>query len=186
MLIQQLEYRYNDGGRWIAGYQGSARDCVARALAILTGEPYKQVYRDLARANGKATKGPRSARNGVSKRAYVKVFETYRLRKVKLPKGPRPTFTEAYAMYGSCIVSTAGHLAALVEGALQDTFDGRAYGWPTGNMYCHGCLPDESRGLGGTVHWNSDLACYACGVTGVQMHDYMERRERKAQSVWIQ
>ena len=49
-----IGYTYGDGGRKEARYRGSAGDCVARALAILTGESYEQVYLDLALANKEA------------------------------------------------------------------------------------------------------------------------------------
>jgi hypothetical protein len=34
----------DDGGRAAAGYKGTAGDCVCRAIAIVTGQPYQQVY----------------------------------------------------------------------------------------------------------------------------------------------
>ena len=39
-----MEYVYDDGGRTKAGYKGKARDCGTRAIAIVTGLPYQQVY----------------------------------------------------------------------------------------------------------------------------------------------
>ena len=37
-------FKYNDGGRAAAGYQGAAGDCVTRSIAIVTGLPYEEVY----------------------------------------------------------------------------------------------------------------------------------------------
>ena len=45
------QFQYDDGGRKLAGYKGSADDCVCRAIAIATGLPYKQVYDRLAEGN---------------------------------------------------------------------------------------------------------------------------------------
>jgi hypothetical protein len=39
-----IQFRYNDGGRANAGYSGSTDDCVARAIAIVTGKSYVDVY----------------------------------------------------------------------------------------------------------------------------------------------
>ena len=111
-----IGYVYGDGGRWEAGFKGSAGDCVTRALAILTGRPYRERYRALANANARAG-GKRSARNGIRKGAEAEVFQACGLVKVALGKGPRPTYSEAYQQYGDCIVSTTRHLAALVDGA---------------------------------------------------------------------
>ena len=129
---QRIGFEYNDGGRGAAGYRGTAGDCVARATAILTGLPYRDVYKMLAEANSKYSRkrpGVRSARNGVDKNAYTKVFADLGLKKIKLPRGPRPTYTEAYYTYGDCIVSTTKHLAAIVDGKLRDTHDERTYLW---------------------------------------------------------
>ena len=40
-------YIFNDGGREAAGYKGSTGDCVTRAIAIVTGKPYKEVYNEI-------------------------------------------------------------------------------------------------------------------------------------------
>ena len=124
-----IDYVPDDGGRATAGYKGTAGDCVARALVILTGGDYKQIYRDLAQANKVKAGRPRSARNGVSKKAYESVFRDYGLVKVQLPEGPRPTLSEAHRLYGDCIVTTARHMAAMINGALRDTSDVRTYEW---------------------------------------------------------
>ena len=123
-----IGFSYDDGGRRGAGYKGDAGDCTVRALAILTGETYRTVYLDMAQAN-KRVEGKRSARNGVLPKVYQPVFQTYGLERVKLPKGTRPTYTEAHERYGDCIVKTARHVSAIVDGDLRDTFDGRTYEW---------------------------------------------------------
>ena len=71
----------------------------------------------------------RSARGGVSRKEYEKVYAEFGLVKIKLPKGPRPTWSEAHKRYGDCIVSTTRHIAAIVYGDLHDTHDCRAYDW---------------------------------------------------------
>ena len=52
------------------------------------------------------------------------------LRRVRLPSGRAAhVHAEAHHRYGDCIVGTTKHLAAIVDGALRDTFDGRTYEW---------------------------------------------------------
>lgn len=163
-MTETIGYRYDDGGRAASGRKGSAGDCVARALAILTGRPYDECYRRLADANAdfegrsrsrKIRKHGRSARNGVHKRAGRKVFSEFGLVQVKIPPGPRPTFTEAHRIHGDCIVSTTRHVCAIVGDELRDTFDGRMAGW---------FRPVEGTG-GGITEW--------------------VETERKAMSIWI-
>ena len=125
-MIQYVNY---DGGRMAAGYKGkNAGDCIVRALAILTGNDYKRVYMDVAHVN-KIKGGKRSARDGVSDKVWKAIFADYDLVKIKLPPGPRPTYSEAYEQYGNCIVTTNRHACAIVNGTLRDTFDGRGYWW---------------------------------------------------------
>ena len=135
-----IGYKFNDGGRADAGFKGDAGDCVARAIAILLDLPYEEarvavaeeraVEFDRLVKRGKRPSGPRySANAGVPRNVTYKVFTKLGLTKVKLPKGPCPTYNEAWWRYGDCIVSTNKHVCAIVGGYLCDTFDGREYEW---------------------------------------------------------
>ena len=128
MTTKTIGYEYDDGGRAAAGYKGQTGDCVARALAIITGKPYRKVYADLAERNF-ARYGKRTARQGIHKVDRDRQAADYGLVKIRLPRGARPTYSEAFAKYGDCFVTTTRHSAAIVDGALRDTFDGRAYEW---------------------------------------------------------
>ena len=75
--LADFDYRRTDGGRKAAGYKGIAGDCVTRAAAVLLGEHrYREIYNEMARSN-KAMGGSRSARNGLSGRAYRPVIERH-------------------------------------------------------------------------------------------------------------
>ena len=50
-----MKWVYNDGGREEAGFKGTTRDCVTRAIAIATEKPYKEIY-DLINTFGKNEK----------------------------------------------------------------------------------------------------------------------------------
>ena len=137
-----IGYIYDDGGRRDAGYKGDTGDCVPRAIAILTGESYKEVYRTMAdamKASGYAASGnayatakrkmPKKRGQKDAKVVQEIVMAKYGLVKVKLPSGERPTYSEAHAEYGNVLVSTRGHVCAIVDGELHDIFDGRTYDW---------------------------------------------------------
>lgn len=134
-----IGYQYHDGGRADAGYKGSTGDCVVRAISIITGTPYKVVYKDMAAAmkaegyrnsgaGSNATRGIKRTR-GMRKGRDVQnaVKADYGLVRVKLPAGPRPTYSEAYERYGDCIVGTVKHVSAIVDGIVFDTSDSRTY-----------------------------------------------------------
>lgn len=123
-----IGYRYNDGGREAAGFQGTAGDCVTRALAILTGADYRQVYDVMAHGNAAAGR-EESGNYGVPDKVWRPVFERLQLAKVVRRAGSYPTYSEAYERWGDCIVATKHHLCCLKDGALQDIFDGRMYLW---------------------------------------------------------
>jgi len=121
----ELGYTYNDGGRGKAGYRGEARDCVCRAIAILTESPYEEVYQRISEFNRKLGR-PASARNGVTWKQVPKLLELFGFERMKLPP-VKPTYREAYYTFGDCLVSTTKHVAALKDGLLQDIVDGREY-----------------------------------------------------------
>ena len=123
----------------------------------------------------------RSARNGIDSQDIAKLAREYDLYRVRLPRGRKPTYTEAHEICGDCIVVSnvparnrdalligyetpdtdgdltclrgrrAKHVCAIVGGKLRDTFDSRIYHFW-----------DGTPATGGLAY-----------------------RERKAQSVWI-
>lgn len=122
-----LPWRYDDGGRSDAGFRGSAGDCVTRAIAIATGMPYRDVYRDLARLCEERG-GPRSARNGVPRSIYDRYLLAHGWAwtptmtigsgcRVHLRRGELPV------EHGPVIARLSGHLVAIVQGIIRDTGD---------------------------------------------------------------
>ena len=74
-----MKFKYNDGGRKLAGFKGGASDCGCRALAIATGLTYKDAY-ELINKYGKAEritkrkKTKSSARTGIWVETYKKIM----------------------------------------------------------------------------------------------------------------
>ena len=124
-----IPFQFDDGGREASGFRGRAGDCVVRSACILTGRPYREIYDRAAALNRENGARSRSARNGVRTKAYQRLFAELGLVKVKLPKGEKPTFTEAHRRYGDCLVSTTRHISAVVDGSVRDTSDCRTYQW---------------------------------------------------------
>ena len=133
-----IGYTYDDGGRSDAGFKGDAGDCTVRAIAILTRTPYPDVYRRMAAcmkragfaASGNAYRQrPRlGLKPAISARALQDLVKaSYGLHRLKLDRGPRPTYSDAWTLYGDCLVGTAKHISAIVDRQLRDTFDGRFY-----------------------------------------------------------
>ena len=198
-----LDYIYDDGGRRNAGYKGDTGDCVVRAAAIVLdyefphARPHYQTVYDAMAAGMKAAgyvasgnayaqkpRTGRAAKNKVNRAGdiQVRVLRSLGFEKAKLPTGPRPTYAEALRDFGPCIVSTRKHMAALVNGALRDTFDGRSYQMLV--PYCLDCAPNwymdrkaDASGAGYECSWCQTK----CDPTIL----FMETRERKAMSVWI-
>ena len=118
-------WEYNDGGRADAGFKGQTGDCVARAIAIATGKPYREVYNDLADGMQKLT-GKKSARDGVSKKVYEKVLETYGWKwtpTMAIGSGTKVHLRPDELPAGVVITRLSRHIATVVDGVVQDTHD---------------------------------------------------------------
>ena len=147
-----IGYRYDDGGRAAAGFKGHTGDCVVRAIAILTGIPYLDVYRRMAAAMkqaGYSASGDgyrQRPREALKPRLPVRKIQnfvktSYGLRRVNLGLGSRPTYTETWRLHGDCLAGTAKHISAIVDHTLRDTFDSRVY---DGRLY-GGTASDERK-----------------------------------------
>jgi len=122
-------FYYNDGGRAAAGYRGAAGDCVCRAIAIALKKPYQEVYDDLndlaVRGRGKKSRGS-SARTGV----YRKIYHEYLTNRnwewkplMHIGSGCKVHLRKDELPGGTIIVRLSRHLAAVVDGVVNDTHD---------------------------------------------------------------
>lgn len=116
---------YDDGGRSAAGFTGDAGDCVTRAIAIAAELPYREVYdalSDLEQARGR----PRSARNGVSKRSYAAYLAKLGFEwtpTMAIGSGCRVHLRASELPSGRIIVRLSGHISAVIDGIVRDTYD---------------------------------------------------------------
>jgi len=125
-----MDWVYDDGGR-SKYFNGTAGDCVCRAVAIATGKDYMEVYGDInalakRERTGKRKRGVSSARNGVYKATIRKLMESYGWRwhptmlvgqgcKVHLRDGELPS--------GRIVVNLSKHVTCVIDGVIHDTYD---------------------------------------------------------------
>lgn len=120
-----MEFIYNTGGREEAGFKGSADDCVARAIAIATGKPYREVYDDLA-ARCKAIGKPRSARNRIPNkivREYLAHLGWKWTPTMQIGSGCRVHLKADELPKGRIICNLSKHVVAVIDGTVHDTHD---------------------------------------------------------------
>jgi hypothetical protein len=125
--MSAIEFVRNDGGRTAAGYRGDAGDCVTRAIAIATEQPYRDVYAVLHGFNKTLVRSGGSPRNGVSRRvwdAYLKTVVGWQWTPtMQIGSGCRVHLRADELPPGRLIVRLSGHLAAVIDGVLHDTHD---------------------------------------------------------------
>jgi hypothetical protein len=121
-----MTWTYNDGGRASSGFKGNASgDCVTRAIAIATNRPYKQVYEAL-KAMAKMT-DPQVTR-GYCQRWSPKTGIPHTVWKPILralnwePVTVRERFSDI-TFPSRAILQLPRHLAAVIDGQVEDTFD---------------------------------------------------------------
>jgi len=133
-----MDFNYNDGGRVKAGFNGSAGDCVVRAISIATGLPYKKVYDDLFEASKTYSKTHRckvakhlknnsaTPRDGVFPKVYEPYLESLGWTWVALSgigTGCKMHLHKDEVPSGTIIVRLSKHLATVIDGTLHDTYD---------------------------------------------------------------
>jgi hypothetical protein len=126
-----MKFKYNDGGRSEAGFKGVARDCVTRAIAIVSEKPYMEVYKEINDFSQyekvyKKQKSKSNARTGVYKRTYKKYLNTLGfawIPTVFIGKGCIIHLKENELRKGRLIVKLSGHLTAVVDGVINDIYN---------------------------------------------------------------
>lgn len=130
-----MRFVINDGGRKAAGFKGTARgDCVCRAIAIVTGLPYGEVYAYLAlgtgtqRATKRTGKRGRTAAEGINvKRKWFKDY----MKQLGLVWTPTMGIGTGCTVHlradelppGRLIVSVSKHMTAVIDGVIHDTYN---------------------------------------------------------------
>jgi hypothetical protein len=126
-----MKFINNDGGRHDAGYKGETRDCVTRAIAIITSKPYKEVY-DAINYYGKIEKLTKkkskrsNARNGVFRRTYDKYLKSLGYEwtpTMLIGQGCKVHLRSDELPSGRLIIKVSKHITSMIDGVLHDTYD---------------------------------------------------------------
>jgi hypothetical protein len=127
-----MEFVKSDGGRKAAGFKGKAGDCFARAVAIATHRPYREVYdliNEVAKGErtGKRKRDRSCARTGVYKYTVKKVMESFGWEWVptmRVGTGCRVHVrSEELPSSGPLVLNLSKHFSAVVDGVLYDAYD---------------------------------------------------------------
>ena len=128
---------YNDGGRKEAGYKGTTGDCVCRAIAIITGKAYAEVYEDINKfikqyttPCGRIPKSQRrkksSARTGVNKkisRTYIQSLGYIWTPTMFVGSGCKVHLRADELPKGRLIAKLSRHITAVIDGVIHDIGD---------------------------------------------------------------
>lgn len=124
-----MDFVFHDGGRAGAGYKGTTRDCVTRAIAIATEKTYQEVYDALnhlaqAERTSKRKRKRSSSRTGVFRQTYQHYLESLGWRwtsTMSIGSGCRVHLRAPELPQGPLIVKVSRHLTAVIDGVLYDT-----------------------------------------------------------------
>ena len=126
-----MPFIYDDGGREAAGFKGHTGDCGCRAAAIVTGQPYREVYdaiNVLAKDEriGKRKRTRSHARTGVYRKTldrYMKSqgFEWFPT--MAIGSGCQVHLAAGELPEGRLLVRVSKHFTAVVDGTVRDTYD---------------------------------------------------------------
>lgn len=124
-----MQFQYNDGGRAAAGYRGEASDCVTRAIAIATNQPYQDVYdmiNSLATCERSGRRAGRksSARTGVKRVTWQRYLERLGWKwtpTMQIGQGCKIHLKEGELPHGRLIVRVSRHMAAVIDSVIHDT-----------------------------------------------------------------
>lgn len=128
-----MKHVFNDGGRAAAGLKGTARDCVVRAVAIATQQPYAEVY-DALHDGCRTERLSRTSTRRLTPNAGVRVQRLWFKRHMVqlgwtwtatmgIGTGCTVHLTDGELPMGRLIVSVSKHYTAVIDGVIHDTFN---------------------------------------------------------------
>jgi hypothetical protein len=125
----------SDGGRKAAGFAKEAKGgCVARAVAIASGRPYREVHARLAAGRGNQRATPRTGRQEATADHGIHVrrkwFRDYMAElgfvwtpTMQIGSGCKVHLRRNELPSGRLIVSLSRHYSAVIDGVCFDTYD---------------------------------------------------------------
>ena len=125
-----MEFIKDDGGRLSAGYHGETSDCVVRAIAIATEQPYQKVYDEINMISAEGRTGSRKAKSDARTGVYKELYRAY-LEKLGWTWHPTMSIGQGCKVHlkaeelpkGRIIVKVSKHLTTMIDAIIHDTFD---------------------------------------------------------------
>lgn len=128
-----MKFNYNDGGRAKAGYKGVTGDCGVRAMAIVTGKPYQEIY-DMVNELAKSGKGFKQrktgrvsdARTGVWQRDVNTIMTSLGWKwtpTMLIGQGCKVHLKADELPSGRILCNVSRHYTAVIDGVVNDTHD---------------------------------------------------------------
>ena len=115
-----MRYQYNDGGRSRYFAATNVGDCVTRAVAIASDRDYKAVYDEIRDLVGY------SPRNSIKHKDVHKVVDHFGGEwhpLMSVGSGCRAHLRDGEIPMGRIICRCSGHLVAVIDGVVNDTYD---------------------------------------------------------------
>lgn len=128
----EKHWEYDDGGRALAGFQGDTGDCGVRAIAIVTGMTYREVYDGiniLAKEDAKGRTSKKrcsNSRTGIWPHIVTAFLEPHGWKWVptmEFGKGCTVHLNAEELPDGAIIARVSRHFTAVVDGVIRDTYD---------------------------------------------------------------
>jgi len=107
-----------DGGRVDAGYKGKTGDCSVRAVSIVTGKPYQEIYDALRPKKGYQGGVKRSVL-----RAYLKSLGWTWVPTMFIGQGCKVHLRANELPKGKLICQVSKHFVAVIDGVVYDNHD---------------------------------------------------------------
>ena len=208
-----MKHQFNDGGRKEAGRKGSTGDCVCRAIAIVTGIPYEEVYRKLAEgtaAQRKSKRTPKKARTasaGINVgrkwfKEYMKSLGFIWVPTMTVGSGCKVHLREDELPKGRLVVHVSKHSTAVIDGVIHDTYDPSregtrcVYGYyifaKEGDQVCPNCKGSGKWDCVATIIDKAGprlapavrMNCFTCEGLGKVDPIEQERKKKEADDFW--
>lgn len=116
------KFKYNDGGRSKYFKAENVSDCVVRAFSIASGRDYKEVY-DLAKKLCKKGTSPRDGMNKYRCDKLGKLLGAKWVACMTIGSGCKVHLRKEELPNGNIVCSLSGHLTAVINGVINDTYN---------------------------------------------------------------
>ena len=124
-----MNFVYSDGGRVDSGYRGKTGDCGVRALAIVTGRSYREIWEAVCEMGAKERIGKRKkSRSHPASGIYRPTMDKLCTRyggiwnpTMTIGSGCRVHLNHFELPVGRLIARVSKHYVALIDGVIFDT-----------------------------------------------------------------